>query len=148
MTQGSTDPQPQARSPSNQPERPRIDPAASPSPTTCYQAHSESQWPTPQKPSPKPKARQTPDHPRHLPTQMFFEFVKGGCQFCLSRKAVPYLGTSKGKGFLSFGCVFLGQSDISICVAEVAGRTRTIFIEQFTKVFWGKILQGLESYNL
>ena len=79
---------------------------------------------------------------------MFFEFVKGGCQFSLIRQAVPYLGTSKGKGFLSFGCVFLGQPDISICVAEVAGRTRTILIEKFTKVFWGKILQGLESYNL
>ena len=71
---------------------------------------------------------------------MFFEFVKGGCELSLSRKAVPYLGTSKGNGFLSFDCVFPGQPDISICVAEVAGRTRTIFIEEFTKVFWGKIL--------
>ena len=98
--------------------------------------------------TPEPKARQIPDPPRNLSTQMFFEFVRGGCQCSLSRKAVPYLGTSKGKGLLSFNCVFLGQPDISICVAEVAGRTRTTFIEKFTKVFWGKILQGLESYNL
>ena len=62
--------------------------------------------------------------------------------------AVPYLGTSKGKGFLSFDCVFPGHPDISICVAEVAERTHTIFIEEFTKVFWGKILRGFEICNL
>ena len=79
---------------------------------------------------------------------MFFELVQGGCQFGLGREAVPYLGTSKGKGFLSLRCVLLGQPDISISVAEVARRTCTIFIEKFTKVFWGKIPQRLESNNL
>ena len=49
---------------------------------------------------------------------------------------------------MSFDNVFPWQPDISNCVAEVAGRTHTIFIEEFTKVFWGKILQGFESYNL
>ena len=85
-----------------------------------------------------------PDPPRNLTTQIFFEFVKVGCQFSLSRQAVPYLGTWKGKGFLSFDCVFPGQPDMSICVAEVAGRTRTIFIEEFAKVLWARFFRDLK----
>ena len=92
--------------------------------------------------SPKPKARQTPDPPRNLSTQMFFEFVKGGCQLSLSRKAVPDLGTSKGKGFLSFDCVFLGNQTSVFVLRRLREEHALFFIEEFTKVFWGKILQG------
>lgn len=49
------------------------------------------------------------DDPGSLSTQMFFELVQGGCQFGLGREAVPYLGNSKEKGFISLRYVLLGQ---------------------------------------
>ena len=81
-------------------------------------------------------------------TQMIFEFVHGGCQLGLSREAVPCLGTTKGTGFCPCAVFFLGILTSVFVFAEVAGRTYTIFIEGFTKVFWGRVLQRLESYNL
>ena len=50
------------------------------------------------------------------------------------------------KAFCPFDCVFPGQPDISICVAEVAGRTRTIFIEELTKVFGGKTVAEINKF--
>ena len=72
------------------------------------------QWPTQQKPSPKPEARQTPRSSEKPIYPNFFLLVLGGCQFGLSREAVPYLGISKGNGFLSLCCVLLGQPEIML----------------------------------
>ena len=91
-----------------------------------HQPPAPSPIPTKSSAETKPKTRGQADPQipgeAYLP-QCFFELVQGGCQFGLSREAAPYLCTSKGKGFLSLCCVLLGQPDISISVAEVAGRT-------------------------
>ena len=63
-------------------------------------------------------------------------------------KTVPYFSPSEGKGSLSLSSVFLRQPNINICVANVVGGTYTVFMEKVTRVFWGKIFQSLQSYNL
>ena len=94
---------------------------------------------------PKTRGQADPQFPgkTYLP-QCFSELVQGGCQFGLSREAVPYLGTSKGKGFLSLCCVLLGNLTSVLVLRRLREEDKLFLLNSSQRYLGARFLRDLK----